>query len=279
MPNSHKNELNRDLSFSQQQNRPYLSVIIQSYKTEICPFPNSRTNHTSLSLSQATKQRCALLPTAEQTTPLFHYLELQNRYLPFSQQQNRPHLSVIISSYTTEMCPSPNSRTDHTSLSLSQATQQRYALLPTTEQTIPLCHYPELHNRDIPALLPTTEQTIPLCHYLKLHNRDVPFSQQQNKPHLSVIISSYTTEICPPFSQQQNRPYLSVIISSCDLQGGGANGLLLQNFSLWVVGWLEVGGVIQINGDVDQGYVEFWIHWVVVQSPHSQLPKNTTHTT
>jgi len=76
-----------------------------------------------------------------------------------------------------------------------------------------------------------------------------------------------------PFSQQQNRPYLSVIISSCDLQGGGANGLLLQKFSLWVAGWLEVGGVIQINGDVDEGNIEFWIHWVVVQSPHGQLQK------
>ena len=162
--------------------------------------------------------------------PNSHKNEL-NRDLPFSQQQNRLHLSVIISSYKTEICPSPNSRTDHTSLSLSQATKQRFVLLPTAEQTIPLCHYPELQNRDL------------------------------------------------SFSQQQNRPYLSVIISSCDLQGGGANGLLLQNFSLWVAGWLEVGGVVQINADVDQGYVEFWIHWVVVQSPHGQLQKNTTHTT
>ena len=120
-----------------------------------------------------TKQRFALLPKAEQTTPLCHYLKLQNRDLPFSQQQNRLHLSVIISSYKTEICPSPNSRTDHTSLSLSQATKQRFVLLPTAGQTIPLCHYPELQNRDL------------------------SFSQQQNRPYLSVIISSYKTESCP----------------------------------------------------------------------------------
>ena len=119
--NSHKNELNRDLTFSQQQNRLHLSFIIQSYKTEICSSLNSRKDHTSLSLSRATKQTRTLLPTAEQTTPLFQYLKLQNRDVPFSQQQNRPHLSVIISSYTTEICPSPNNRTDHTSLSLSRA--------------------------------------------------------------------------------------------------------------------------------------------------------------
>ena len=76
MPNYHKNELNRDLPFSQQQNRLHLSVIISSYKTEICPSPNSRTDHTSLSLSRTTKQRFVLLPTAEQTIPLCHYLEL-----------------------------------------------------------------------------------------------------------------------------------------------------------------------------------------------------------
>ena len=121
MPNSHKNELNRDLPFSQQQNRLHLSVIISSYKTEICPSPNSRTDHTSLSLSRTTKQRFVLLPTAEQTLPLCHYPELQNRDLSFSQQQNRPYLSVIIQNYKTEICPSPNSRTDHTSLSLSRA--------------------------------------------------------------------------------------------------------------------------------------------------------------
>ena len=76
MPNSHKNELNRDVPFSQQQNRLHLSFIISSYKTEICPSPNSRTDHTSLWLSRATKQTCALLPAAEQTIPLCHYLEL-----------------------------------------------------------------------------------------------------------------------------------------------------------------------------------------------------------
>ena len=197
------------------------------------------------------------------------------------------------------MCPSLNSRTDHTSLSLSQATQQRYALLPTTEQTITLYHYPELHNRDIPTLLPTAEQTTPLCHYLKLHKRYALLSTAEqttplchylklHKRYALLSTAEQTIPLCHylklhnrdvPFSQQQNKPHLSVIISSCDLQVGGANGLLLQNFSLWVVGRLEVGGVIQINGDVDQGNIEFWIHWVVVQSPHGQLPKNTTHTT
>ena len=175
------------------------------------------------------------------------------------------------------MCPSLNSRTDHTSLSLSQATQQRYALLPTTEQTITLYHYPELHNRDIPTLLPTAEQTTPLCHYLKLHKRYALLSTAEQTIPLCHYLKLHNRDV--PFSQQQNKPHLSVIISSCDLQVGGANGLLLQNFSLWVVGRLEVGGVIQINGDVDQGNIEFWIHWVVVQSPHGQLPKNTTHTT
>lgn len=74
------------------------------------------------------------------------------------------------------------------------------------------------------------------------------------------------TKICNSHNGRTVRvkPYLSVVIESCDLQGGGSSSLKLQYFCLWVACWLEVRGIVEVNGDVDKGQILLLIHWVVV---------------